>query len=153
MLGHGLHVLGIDPAEVDPRLLAEPRFTHLQMRGADVRRRMFRQVRWLMADINVAPRYTLDTVGAIVIHPSVQIEGLLLTLKLLDWQLAEELPNYLAEIRGWGFSDVRARQLAFNRQEICVAAQRAAQRPTAPRRSAARRHVSSRAPQRRRRLD
>ena len=50
-------------------------------RGADVRRREFRNVDWLAADMNVAPRYTLDTVETIVTHPSVDIRGLLLTLE------------------------------------------------------------------------
>ena len=48
--------------------------------------------------------------------------GLLLTLKLLDWKLAEEIPSYLGRIRSWGYRRVQARQLAHNRQEICVAA-------------------------------
>ena len=38
--------------------------------------------------MNVAPRYTLDAVEAIVTHPEVNIRGLLLTLKLPDWDLA-----------------------------------------------------------------
>ena len=49
---------------------------------------------------------------------------MLLTLKLLEWELAEHIPEYLACIRSWGYTYVRARQLAFNRQEICVAALR-----------------------------
>jgi hypothetical protein len=32
------------------------------------------------------------------------------------------LPEYIDRIRSWGYRDVRARQLQFNRQEICVAA-------------------------------
>ena len=55
------------------------------------RRREFRGVKVLAADINVAPNYTLDTVETIVTHPEVRIRGLLLTLKLLDWKLADEL--------------------------------------------------------------
>ena len=124
LLRHGVQVIGIDPADMDPRVLAEPGFVHWKMRGADVRRREFRKVRWLMADINIAPNYTLDTVEAIVTRPDVPIKGLLLTLKLLDWSLAAEVPAYLERIRSWGFGRVAARQLHHNRQEICVAAQR-----------------------------
>ncbi|MBI3838040.1 MAG: SAM-dependent methyltransferase [Planctomycetia bacterium] len=122
LLAHGLTVIGIDPAQVDPRVLAHPNFTHLHKRGADVRRREFRGVTWLAADMNVAPQYTLDTVEAIVTHPTVSIRGLLLTLKLVEWELAEQIPEYLARVRAWGFSDARAKQLAHNRQEICVRA-------------------------------
>ncbi len=124
LLDHGLAVMGIDPAQVDQRVTAHPKFRHLRMRGAEVRRREFRGVDWLAADMNVAPRYTLDTVEAIVTHASVRVRGLLLTLKLLDWNMAEEIPAYLERVRGWGYSHVRARQLAHNRREFCVAALR-----------------------------
>ncbi len=70
----------------------------------------------------VAPEYTLDAVEAIVTHPEVRIAGLLLTLKLLEWDLAAELPVYLERIRSWGYPHVAARQLHHGRQEVCVVA-------------------------------
>ena len=42
--------------------------------------------------MNVAPEYTLDAVESIVTHAEVNIRGLLLTLKLPQWTLAEEVP-------------------------------------------------------------
>lgn len=124
LLEKGLKVIGIDPAEMDERVLANPRFTHIRKRGHEVRRRQFRGVRWLTADINVAPAYTLETVEKIVTHEAVDVEGLLLTLKLLDWKLADEVPDYLVRVKSWGYKHVLARQLSHNRQEICVAAMR-----------------------------
>jgi len=133
LLSHGLHVIGIDPAQIDPCVLADPNFTHVQKRGYEVRRREFRGVSWLAADMNVAPEYTLDTIEAIATHPTVNIRGLIMTLKLPDWTLAEQIPAYLARIQSWGYPDVRAKQLAHNRQEICVVAIRgdAKQKPAA----------------------
>jgi 23S rRNA (cytidine2498-2'-O)-methyltransferase len=128
LLSHGLKVIGIDPANMDTAVLANPNFTHWKKRGADIRRREFRKVKYLTADINVAPSYTLDTVEAIVTHPEVKIQGLLLTLKLLDWKLADQLPEFLDRIRSWGYGQVRARQLHHNRQEVCVSAKRKAER-------------------------
>jgi 23S rRNA (cytidine2498-2'-O)-methyltransferase len=125
LLERGLRVIGVDPALVDPRVAEHPAFTHLRKRAADVRRREFRSTRWLAADMNVAPQYTLDAVEAIVTHRQANVLGLLLTLKLLDWDLASEVDSWLARVRGWGYADVRARQLHHNRQEICVAALRA----------------------------
>lgn len=124
LLSHGVRVIGIDPADMEPVVLANPSFTHWKKRGADVRRREFRPVKYLTADINVAPNYTLDTVENIVTHPDVHIRGLLLTLKLLDWKLADEVPGYLDRVKSWGYSHIRARQLHHNRQEICLAARR-----------------------------
>jgi 23S rRNA (cytidine2498-2'-O)-methyltransferase len=122
LLEKGLQVTGIDPAVMDPAVLENPNFTHIRKRALDVRRREFRKTRWLAADMNVAPSYTLDTVEAIVTHPDTNIRGLLLTLKFADWNLAQHVPEYLDRVRSWGFPFVRARQLQHNRQEICVAA-------------------------------
>ncbi len=122
LLRRGLTVVGVDPAEVDPLVLKHPSFTQIRKRGSEVRRREFRKTKWLTADMNVAPSYTLDTVEAIVTYPQVNVRGLLLTLKLPDWLLADELPEYLARVRSWGYDKVRARQLQYNRQEVCVAA-------------------------------
>ena len=126
LLQRGMEVVGIDPAEMDPAVLAHPQFTHVRRRAVAVRRRQFRKIRWLAADMNVAPGCTLDAVEEIVTHREVNIRGLLLTLKLPDWKLAEQLPEYVARVRGWGYNVVHGRQLVHNRQEFCVAAQ---QRP------------------------
>jgi 23S rRNA (cytidine2498-2'-O)-methyltransferase len=128
LLDRGLLVTGIDPAEVDEQVLSNPHFTHVRKRADDVRRREFRGVHWLAADMNVAPQTTLDTVEAIVTHEAVNIRGLLLTLKLLDWDMADAVPEYLERIKRWGYGSVRARQLAHHRQEFVVAALRTARK-------------------------
>ncbi len=122
LLARGYWVSGVDPAEMHPAVLAHPHFTHIRRRSTQVRRREFRKVRWLMADMNVAPRYTLNAVESIVCHPEVSIRGMLLTLKLTDLALAAQIPAFLAQIRSWGFNEVRARQLQHNHREVCVAA-------------------------------
>ncbi|HVY63390.1 MAG TPA: SAM-dependent methyltransferase [Gammaproteobacteria bacterium] len=122
LLARGCIVTGIDPAEMDPTVLANPRFTHVRARAREVPRATFRGARWLMSDTNVAPKHTLDTVEAILGARDVRIEGLVLTLKLTDPRLTAQLPAFHKRIRGWGYRHVRARQLAFNRQEVCVVA-------------------------------
>ncbi|HVT30193.1 MAG TPA: hypothetical protein VHE81_19430, partial [Lacipirellulaceae bacterium] len=84
----------------------------------------FEGVRWLMADMNIAPPATLDEVESIVCHPRVSVRGLVLTLKLSDWNLAEQLPEFVARVRGWGYRDVRTRQLVSGGQEVCLVALR-----------------------------
>ncbi len=124
LLEHGLRVLGVDPAEVDPVVLAEEQFTHIRRRSTEVRRKQLRGVQWLAADMNVAPNYTLDAVEEIVGNELANVRGMILTLKLADWKLANELPKLVERVRGWGYRDVRTRQLAFNRQEVCLVALR-----------------------------
>ncbi|HET8696826.1 MAG TPA: SAM-dependent methyltransferase [Gammaproteobacteria bacterium] len=124
LLERGCTVTGLDPAEMDPAVLAHPRFTHVRARAKDARRSVFDDCRWLMSDANVAPTYTLDTVRPIVTAPGARVQGLLLTLKLTDRRLAAALPKLEERVRAWGYPRVRTRQLAFNRQEICLAADR-----------------------------
>lgn len=122
LLDRGMVVLGIDPAEMHPIVLEHPRFTHLRRRSTQTPRRVFRKVRWLFSDMNVAPNYTLTAVETIVTHPEVNIRGMILTLKLPEWRMAEAIPDWLRRIRSWGYNEIEARQLYYNRQEICVAA-------------------------------
>jgi len=124
LLERGLFVLGIDPAEMDERVLAHPSFAHIQRRVVDVPRKDFRHVRWLFADSNVAPNHTLDSVEGIVTQNDIHVRGMIITLKLLNAELAAEIPSYLERIRSWGFKWVKARQLAYNRREFCVCALR-----------------------------
>jgi len=122
LLDRGYEVLGVDPAEMHPLVLSHPRFTHLRRRTPQAPRRAFRKIRWLTADINAAPNYTLDAVESIVTYPEVNIRGMILTLKLPEWRLADNIPEYLERIQNWGYNIVKARHLWANRQEICVAA-------------------------------
>lgn len=123
LLDRGLSVLGIDPAAIDPAVIAHPQFTHLRKRAHEVRRREFRKVRWLLADMNVAPQYTLDAIEAIVTHRETNVRGLLLTLKLLEWSLAAEIPQYVERVRSWGYARVSVRQLSQHRREFALAAE------------------------------
>jgi len=122
LLARGYEVLGIDPAEMAPAVADHPRFRHLRRRASQTRRREFRKTRWLFADMNVAPDYTLQVVEDIVMHPQVRIRGLLLTLKLPEWHLAEGLPDCAKRVSSWGFNKVAVRHLAHNHREVCLAA-------------------------------
>ena len=122
LLDLGLMVHGFDPADVAPAVIANANFKHWRMRSKDAPRKAFAGIEWLYVDINLPPNYTLDTVEGLLRSPGVEFAGLLLTLKLPDWELADELPRNLERVRGWGFEHVAMRQLTMNRQEVCVAA-------------------------------
>jgi len=120
LLQRGVSVVGIDPAEMHPTLLDHPQFTHVRARAKEVKRSLFSGCDWLTVDINLPPKYTLDTVQGILQAPGVRLKGVLMTLKLGDWELAKNIPEYLKRARSWGIGKVSARQLQHNRQEICV---------------------------------
>lgn len=124
LLDLGLKVTGVDPAEMDPLLVKHERFDHWRSKTSGVRRKLFSKFRWLACDANVAPTYTLEMVEDIVQYPTSRFEGLLLTLKLSSYDLAEQMPSFVARIKSWGFERVVVRQLASNRRECLVVAQR-----------------------------
>ena len=124
LLERGMRVIGVDPASMDPEVVDHPQFTHLRQRGHELKKSLLTDVRWVLADMNVPPSYTLDTVENIVTNRNVQVSGVLLTLKLLDWKLADEIPDYVARVQSWGFPWVECRQLMTNRREFCLAAAR-----------------------------
>lgn len=124
LLEKGANVIGIDPAEMDESLLQSERFVHIRRRGNEVRKKDLAEVKWLFADLNLVPNYTLDTVTEIVSHERVNVKGLILTMKLADWKLLEKIPELRKRVSELGFSVVKTRQLAFNRQEFCLVAVR-----------------------------
>jgi 23S rRNA (cytidine2498-2'-O)-methyltransferase len=114
--------VGIDPAEVDESVAEHPNFLHVRRRSTEVPKKEFARARWLAVDMNVPPNYTLDAVEDVVVNKTASIRGLVLTLKLADWSLAEGLRDFVKRVQSWGYRDVRVRQLAFNRQEVCLVA-------------------------------
>ena len=122
LLRQGVKVFGVDPGAIHPAVLEHPQFTHIRSRIKEMKKSVFRNVRWITADMNVAPNYTLDVLEEAVGQTNDSIQGLLFTLKLIRRELADKLPVLLDRIQTWGFPDVRMKQLVFNRQEVMVAA-------------------------------
>lgn len=124
LLDRGATVIAVDPADLDELIASHPNLRHLKKRGKHVRKTELADARWLLVDVNVAPNYTLDTAEEIVTSAKTNIRGLILTMKLTDWSLAEHIEGYRQRVRNWGFKVIRTRQLAFNRHEFCLLALR-----------------------------
>ena len=122
LLEMGAKVIGIDPGEMEPSLLDNPNFAHIRRRGNEIKKSDLQEVKWLFADLNMVPNYTLDTVSEIVSHERIDVKGMILTMKITDWKLINDVPKLMNRVREMGFAVVKARQLAFNRQEFCLAA-------------------------------
>jgi 23S rRNA (cytidine2498-2'-O)-methyltransferase len=135
LLEAGLDVVGVDPALVDPVVAAQPRFTQWRMRAREVPLKRFVGVDWLLADMNIDPRSTLESLGRVATAKGVKLAGIVATLKIPDWSRAAELSAWLAAFRGWGF-EPRARQLSSGGREVCVVARRRLTRLPARRRPA-----------------
>ena len=120
LLEMGAQVIGIDPAEMEQEILDHENFTHIRRRSSEVKKRDLSQVKWLTADVNAAPQFTLDAITEIVQHPSIDVKGVILTIKLLERKLVTGIPELMGQLKELGFQVVKSRQLAFNRNEFCL---------------------------------
>lgn len=121
LLERNAKVIAIDPAELEPSIAADENLKYIRARGKEVKKRELRNVRWLFVDLNAAPKYTLDTVEEIVTNQHVtKVMGLVLTLKIPEGKLFDEIPTWIQRVKSFGFQYARTRQLAFNRREICL---------------------------------
>ncbi len=130
LLEQGLHVIGVDPGEMDPQVEFEAMKRRLKFRflrklaGSlqphELNAENEGQVHWLLSDMNIDPTKTLQLTAKWL--PELKSRGLLgvgLTLKFTDPVFAEHIPEILAQVRkDWGMKRVFAKQLSQHRQEI-----------------------------------
>jgi 23S rRNA (cytidine2498-2'-O)-methyltransferase len=121
LLEAGLHVVGVDPALVDPVVAARPHFAQWRMRAREVPLERFLGCDWLVADMNIDPKSTLAAIGRVATARGVRLSGIIATFKIPEWSRAAELSDWLESVRSWGF-EPRSRQLSTSGQEISVVA-------------------------------
>jgi 23S rRNA (cytidine2498-2'-O)-methyltransferase len=121
LLARGLEVIGIDPGEMAPGVLAHPRFRHIRsLAGRSPARELPDSAQWVLLDVNTHPEIALHEAEVIVRHYPDSLLGVLFTLKLNEWKMAAEIPSWRGKVRAMGMTRVRATQLPHNRQEITV---------------------------------
>lgn len=121
LLELGMQVIGVDPAEMDPRVAKHPKFRHLRARAGDLPRKTFRGAKWMLVDSNVRPEKTLVTVENIVANSRTDFRGLLLTMKIGDYDALDLIQQWRSTIERWNPVSIDVRQLARNRVEVCFA--------------------------------
>jgi 23S rRNA (cytidine2498-2'-O)-methyltransferase len=127
MLEQGTSVIGVDPGEMDPGVLAftgpgGARVRHRKMpAGALAPAELPARIDWLVVDLNLAPPVALRYVARLL-RARPPRRGALLTLKMNDAAALAAIPEHLAAVRAMGLPRVVARQLPANRSEITVIA-------------------------------
>lgn len=124
LLEIGAKVVAIDPAEMDPAVADHPSLVHVRSRARDVPKKALLEVSWLTIDVNMPPSYTIEVIRDYIQNRGLPVRGVIATLKLPDWKLADEVDSYRSQFEQMGFKRVETRQLAFNRQELCLIALR-----------------------------
>jgi 23S rRNA (cytidine2498-2'-O)-methyltransferase len=121
LLQRGLSVIGIDPGNMAPQVLESKKFRHIASPVATVwKTELPQSVQWILLDMNVAHGVSLFAVDRLVGWFGDSLLGVLLTVKLNNWKMADQIPKMIEHVRSMGMSRVRATQLASNRQEIFI---------------------------------
>jgi 23S rRNA (cytidine2498-2'-O)-methyltransferase len=126
LLRRGLDVIGIDPGEMDARVLAfatRPRFSHLRAPIRALKKSdLPADVAWVAVDLNVAPPLALRYLERVVGPRLERLHGVILNLRLSDAAMAARVPALISRVQQLGFLAPMATQLPSNRREICVVA-------------------------------
>lgn len=121
LLERGLVVHGVDPGEMDPRVLAHPHFKHHHLPAAEVEKKdLPRRYQWLLNDINLAPMVALRYVERFVALAHGGLKGAVLTLKLNDDGVFDALPRLVERIAKMGPKHIRVTQLPSHRSEVAA---------------------------------
>ncbi len=127
LLRRGISVVGIDPAEMDPHVLAftgpeNARLTHvrLPMNAVDLNT-LPRTIDWLLLDVHLAPQVALRQASRFLSHYKSSLLGAVLTLKLNDWKFLDHVERWKRDLQPLGLVTPIARQLPAHRQELVIA--------------------------------
>jgi 23S rRNA (cytidine2498-2'-O)-methyltransferase len=118
LLELGLWVIGVDPADIDPRVVGDRRFRHIRRQALQIAADELERPDWLFCDMNVPPEEALP--AALRLASDLRVKGGLITLKLKDWKQIANVPGYLEKIEKRGFRSVKAGHLFYGRTEICA---------------------------------
>ncbi len=99
LLERGLEVVGVDPNDIDPRVAGHRRFVHVRTPSTRLEAdRIGGPFHWLLVDVNVPPGTALRGALPFVAAHADTLLGVIFTLKLKRWQLAAEIPDWLARL-------------------------------------------------------
>ncbi len=128
LVRRGLHVVGVDPGEMDPRALSArgpggARLDHRRIPVGGLRYEDLEgRIDWLLLDVNLAPQVALHATRRLMPRLRGDLRGAVLTLKMNDLAFVAELPALERRILELGFREVRTAHLPANRKEVCAIA-------------------------------
>lgn len=126
LLDRGFRVTGIDPQFMTEAVSLNPKFSHIRKPARYVTKGDLAGINpdWIVMDMSIQPKDALGELSHVLgllrdMHgKKLAIRRGFLTLKLNDWKYASEIPFYLKRLGQLGFENLKACQLANNRQEF-----------------------------------
>jgi 23S rRNA (cytidine2498-2'-O)-methyltransferase len=121
LLEQDMFVLGVDPAEMDPKIKKHPNFKHIKQPFESLRRDLLpTDIDWIISDINLPPNIVLKEVYRLL--EFIEARGVVLTLKLNQDRFVETLRQTMETFKKKGFAKVEIKYLPSHRQEIALIA-------------------------------
>jgi 23S rRNA U2552 (ribose-2'-O)-methylase RlmE/FtsJ len=121
LLEQDLKVLGVDPADMDPRVTKNIDFKHIRKPFETLIENDFKTgVDWIISDINLPPTVVLKEVFRLLTF--LEPRGLLITLKMNDMKHLEVMANIRDQMRKQGFRKVELKYFPSHKKEICLLA-------------------------------
>jgi 23S rRNA C2498 (ribose-2'-O)-methylase RlmM len=123
LLEQDLKVIGVDPADMDSRILKFFDFKHLKKPFETLSEKDFKRgADWIVSDINLPPTVVLKEVFRMLTF--LEPRGLLITLKINDMKHLEIVATIREQIRRQGFDKVELKYLPSHKKEIALIALR-----------------------------
>lgn len=124
LLDNDLRVYGVDPADMDPKIVKHPKFRHYRMPFEHIVEDTFKQdIDWIISDVNLPPTVVMKEV--VRLHDFMAPRGLVITLKINESKHLRQLWNYIDDVDKLGYERYALKYLPSHRQEVCLVAMRA----------------------------
>lgn len=121
LLEQDMRVLGVDPAEMDPKIAKNFHFKHVKKAFETLSENDFKSdVDWIISDINLPPTVVLKEVFRLMTFLSPR--GLVLTLKMNEVKHLEVIATVRDLFRKQGFQRVELKYLPSHKKEIALIA-------------------------------
>lgn len=123
LLEQDMIVLGVDPADMDQRVLKNINFKHIRRPFETLKEEDFKgDVDWIVSDINLPPTVVLKEVYRLLTF--MEPRGLVLTLKMNEMKHLDVVAAVREQVRKLGFKKVDLKYLPSHKKEIALIAQR-----------------------------
>lgn len=123
LLEQDMRVYGVDPADMDPKIVKHVNFRHYRMPFELITKDTFKQnIDWIVSDVNLPPTIVMREV--IRLHEFMEPMGLVLTLKINDSKHLRLLWDFVDSVANLGYERYALKYLPSHRQELCLVALR-----------------------------
>lgn len=125
LLNNFSHIIGIDPAEMDPSIYAHKNFTFIKkpiQKIKDLSNLSF-TIDYITSDLNLNPKQAIEEVLRCE-KLLKNVKGILMTIKMVKLAHVKHIPEFIQHFKQAGFTQVKTAQLPSHKREFLLFASR-----------------------------